>query len=308
MKKRVSMLLVLSLIMGIIGIGAYPDGDKLSRADKSQTAGSEATAETTATPDVVTTATPEPVATENPEKARQKVIDKGKWKIKKKNVYYYDGNGKKVKGFVKIKKKYYYFDKNGIQRTGWRKIKGKYYFFKLKNKSDGYMVKNKKVNRVKLDKNGAAKTKKKWIRQKLALMVKCQNIVNKITNSQMTTMQKMKKSYDWERKNFYIKGSHKFHASAHWDLVYAKRMMKDSHGACFEWGALYAYLANAAGAKKCYSVSSGGHGWSEVEGKVCDPDWEFANPSNSYFMLDYDLSGTGGRPNYKRYRGYLRRI
>ncbi len=300
MTKKLPMILVVSMLMGIIYIGGYPDTPGTAKADESVVTGSAVTVEETATP------TPTP--TVDPAKAKQEVIDGGKWRTKKKNIYYYTSNGKKVKGLVKIKKKYYYFNKKGIQRTGWLKIKGKYYFFKRKNKAKGCMVKNKKVNYVKLGKNGAAKTNKKWIRQKLALMVKCQSIVDKITNSKMTTRQKIKKAYDWERKHFYIRGNQTFHPSKHWDLVYAKRMMRDGHGACYEWGALYAYLANAAGAKKCYSVSSGGHGWSEIEGKVCDPDWQFANPSNSYFMLDYSLSGVGGRPNYKKHRSYLKRI
>ena len=138
-------------------------------------------------------------------------------------------------------------------------------------------------------------------------MVSCSRITARVTNARMTVLEKMKKVYDYERRHFSIGGSHTFHSSAHHDVIYARSMLKKKRGACYGWGALYAYLANSCGAKKCAFISSGGHGWAEVAGKVSDPDWEFADHSKSYFNFSYDESGHG-RPNYKACRSSVRWI
>ena len=85
-------------------------------------------------------------------------------------------------------------------------------------------------------------------------------------------------------------------------------MFKEGHGNCYANGAAFAFLANAVGYKECYAVSSGGHGWAEVNGRVYDPSWSLIDKRNSYFGVSFDLSGKGGRPNYKRARRYVAKI
>ena len=104
-----------------------------------------------------------------------------------------------------------------------------------------------------------------------------------------------------------VGGNKTFYYDKNWDVTYAERIHRDGHGACFEFGALYAYYANAAGAKKASAVSSGGHGWAEVNGRVFDPNWE-KGTGRDYFNMDYSLSGVGGRPNYARSRKYVKRV
>ena len=237
----------------------------------------------------------------------QQKLNAGKWKIKKSHVYHFNSNKKKTRGFVTIKKKKYYFDKDGIQRTGWRKIKGKYYFFKIDNKDKGYMVTSKTVNDIRLNKIGEAKVSSPYAKRKLDLMVSVAKDVDKITNCKMTLVQKLRKAYDYEMSHYYIKGSPTFHYDQNWGLTYAARIYWDKHGACYEFGALYAYFANACGAKDARAVSSGGHGWAEVDGRVFDPNWQKGTGLN-LFNMDYSLSGRGGIPGYARDRNYLKRV
>ena len=231
----------------------------------------------------------------------------GSWKVIRNKVFYVDAYGKKAKGLVKIGNRKFYFSDKGVQRTGWWKINNHYYFFHYKNKSGGYLVKNKTVNGITLKKTGRAVLDARWKKLKMRTMYACSEIVAKTTNSSMSVLQKMKKVYDYERNNYHIGGDQTFHYSPHQDVVYAYGMVKTGRGVCYGWGALYAYLANACGAKKCAFISSGGHGWAEVNGLVSDPDWEFADKSRSYFNFSYELSGNG-RPNYKGNRASIRWI
>ena len=233
-----------------------------------------------------------------------KRLSGGTWKTEKNKVYYVDSSGRKATGLVKIGKKKYYFSKNGVQRTGWWKTQGTVFFFRYKNKQDGYMVTKQKVNSIWLTKTGRACLNTGWKQKKAEIMLECSKIVAGCTDSSMSVLQKMRKAYDYERSHYSIGGDQTFHYAKHHDVNYAYGMVKNKRGVCYGWGALYAYLANACGAKKCAFVSSGGHGWAEVDGRVSDPDWEFADRSRSYFNFSYDESGNG-RPQYKNNRAYV---
>ncbi|MCR4605266.1 MAG: hypothetical protein K5639_04630 [Eubacterium sp.] len=294
-KKRIAVALALSLSMGCVAC-SQPEINNETIKDLGKITTKQAAAATS-----VPKMTSAPNAARATDEQRQAELDNGKWKKKKNKIYYYDSNGNKVKGLVKINKKKYYFDSKGVQATGWWKINGNYYFFKNKNKASGYMVKNKTIDKIKLGKYGKAKLKKSWKKKKMKILIKCSKVIHKITNASMSVVQKMKKAYDWERKNYYIKGSPKYVYSSHPDVYYGYQMMSSGHAACYGWGAYYAYLANACGAKKCAFVSSGGHGWAEVNGRVSDPNWQFEDKGKSYFNFSYSESGHG-RPNYKKNR------
>ena len=235
----------------------------------------------------------------------QEELDNGTWKIVRNRVRYFDSSDTMVTGLVTIKGKKYYFGPKGAQRVGWWKIDDKYYFFNRSTKSGAYMVTGKKVNMIDLDKNGVANLNANWKKKKAWVLGECSRIVHKITNCKMTVLQKMKKAYDYERAHYSIGGSQVFHAAKHHDVNYAYNMQKKKKGVCFGWGALYAYLANACGGKKCAFISSGGHGWAEVNGRVSDPDWEFADKAKSYFNFSYEESGHG-RPKYKQCRSSVK--
>lgn len=240
------------------------------------------------------------------EEDSQEPIASGKWKSRNQKVFYYE-NGKKVTGLKKIGQKYYYFADNGIQRTGWQKINGNYYYFKIANAQKGYMKKSQTVNDIKLATDGKAKLTEASA-AKLDVLIKANKILEKAVKPEMEKSEKLKKSFDYLLQHYQYRGSPIFQRTGHWELDYALDVFDEGHGSCYAFGAAFAFLANAAGYKNCYAVSSGGHGWAEVGGKVYDPTWSLIDRNHSYFGVSFSLSGREGRPNYKNARKYVVKI
>ncbi len=221
------------------------------------------------------------------------------------NVSYYNAKGSKVKGLVTIKGKKYYFDSKGIQREGWRCIKSKYYFFRQANGSGGYMMKSTKINGIRLKNNGTASYNKEQLR-KLKLMVYSSNIADKVTNNKMTKAQKLKACFRKAVSYNYGDGFDFVNVS-NWDVWYGERMLYRGRGDCLGFASAFAYLANAVG-YQAYTVSSGGHGWAEIKGKVYDPDWaKVTGNINLYCGMSYNVTGPG-IPRYKGNRVYVKKI
>lgn len=226
---------------------------------------------------------------------------------KNQKVYYYNAKGKKLKGLNKIGKKYYYFDKSGVQRTGWQKIGEDYYYFRISSGSHGYMRKSVTVNGVTLQKNGKAVKNTASLR-KLGLMIKANQIVEQITKPLMPKSEKLLICFNYTKKTYGYATWRKFRNYSGWEMDYAEDMFVRGKGNCFSYGAAFAFLANAVGYQNVYAVSSGGHGWAEVEGKVYDPDWALVSKVDTYFAMSYSLSGVKGRPNYAPNRAYVAKI
>ncbi len=222
------------------------------------------------------------------------------------NVSYYDADGKKLKGMQKIGKKYYYFDSKGVQRTGWQKIKGSYYYFNIANKAKGSRVSSKTVNGVTLRKNGKAKLTA-YSKRKLALMIKANKVIESITNAGMTKKQKLEAAFAYTKQHLRSYNIGGFKNIENWDMFYAELPFNTGRADCYAYGAYFAYLANAAGGKAA-AVSSGGHGWAEVDGLVYDANWAKVSSVDTYCGMSYSLSGVGGRPNYKPNRRYVKAI
>ena len=221
------------------------------------------------------------------------------------NVYYYNAQGKKAKGLVTVNGRKYYFASNGVQRTGWRCVKKKYYFFRQASGTGGYMKKSTKVNGIRLKKDGTASHNKEQLR-KLKLMVYSSNIADKVTNNKMTKSQKLKACFRKAVSYNYGDGFDFVHVS-NWDVWYGERMLYRGRGDCIGYAAAFAYLANAVG-YQAYTVSSGGHGWAEIKGKVYDPDWaKVTGKMNLYCGMDYSVTGPG-IPRYKGNRLYVKKI
>lgn len=230
----------------------------------------------------------------------------GKWKSRNQRFFYYE-NGKKVKGLKSINGNYYYFDSKGIQCTGWQKYKGDYYFFQIANENKGFMVRSKTVNGITLAKDGKAKLTSQNSK-KLDVMVKATEIIEKATRPAMSKPEKLQKSFTYLTGHYQYRGSPTFQQSGHWEQDYALQMFHEGHGSCYAYGAAFAFLANAAGYQNCYAVSSGGHGWAEVNGKVYDPSWCLVDTRHNYYGVDFSLSGVDGRPNYRRARRFVVKI
>ena len=231
---------------------------------------------------------------------------KNTWVEKNGNVYYLNAKGKKAKGITKIGRKIYYFDSKGIQRTGWQQIGNNYYFFRVQNAKKGYMFFSRTVNGVDLYANGKAKLTT-YSRKKLDALIRANKILEKVTKPLDSKEKKLRKLYNYTLTGFKYRGSPKFYKTTYWECDYALAMFKNGHGSCYEYGAAFAFLANAVGFKSA-AVSSGGHGWAEVRGNVFDPSWELTDRKHDYYDLDYDKSNVDGRPNYRKGRYYVRKI
>lgn len=231
-----------------------------------------------------------------------------KWDTTKaNNTYYYNQKGKRAKGFTKIRWHYYYFDEKGIQRFGWQKINGNYYYFRMASAKKGYSVYNRTVNGIRLAKDGKAKVTSAN-REKLELMVRANKLMQSLTNNRMSREQKLRVAFNQARNGLraYNRGS--FVRSESWDVYYAKLAFDSGRADCYSFGAYFAYLANAVGFRAS-CVSSGGHGWAEIDGKVYDPNWSLVDRAHDYFGMSYSLSGTSARiPNYARNRVYVKTI
>ena len=219
-----------------------------------------------------------------------------KWKIKGEKAYCFV-NGVKQKGFKSIGGKSYYFDKNGVQRTGWYKLGNAYRFFNIKCGAAGYMVTNKVVNGIKLASDGKAKTNSTG-RAELKLMCDANEVLQSVSNPGQSLETKLMAVFRWMQEKCYERGTRPFHATSGWHRTFASDIFNTHSGSCESYGAAYAYLANAAGAKSCKAICSGGHGWAEVNGKVYDVEWS-GHGGSRYFAFPYSMSGTNGAPMYR---------
>ncbi len=232
-------------------------------------------------------------------------------KIQKHYYYFYPGSGKKgymATGLTKIGKRTYYFSEEGIQQLGWQKIDGSYYYFRIANRAKGFMVTGETVNGIVLRESGRAR-KSGTAKEKLKVLVKAQKAAASVTDASMTQKQKLKAVWDYTLTKFsYRGGIREFYESECWDQTYALQIFETKRGNCYAFGAVFAYLANAVGYTKCYAVSSGGHGWAQINGRVYDPTWAQIDTEHSYYALSYRLSGVDGRPDYADKKVYVRRI
>lgn len=245
-----------------------------------------------------------PVCAKTRTKTKKKTVQ---WYTTKEcNTYYYTAKGKKAKGLVKIGKHNYYFDSSGIQRTGWQKIGNDYYFFRIASGKKGYSVCKKTVNGIYLRKSGKASQSSSEKIRKLALMYRANQLVQSITNNKMSKTEKLWAAFVQTEK-LTVSGSPTFHYSSTWDVIYAENTFNTGRAACYGFGAYFAYLANAIGCEAA-CVSSGGHGWAEVDGLVYDPNWALYDKRNNYFGRSYSLSGANGSPGYAGGRAYVQKI
>lgn len=237
-------------------------------------------------------------ASSAPGKAEEKAV----WKAEGQRVYCYVG-GKKQKGLVEIGGRRYYFDKKGVQRTGWRKIGGAYYYFRPGQKAAGCMATSCVVNGVRLKASGRAALNSQ-ARAELAIHVKASAFVDKYTKPAQTKREKLKACFLVLKNKYSIHAYRGFSTKPGWYRAFALDIFNKKAGTCHSYACAFAYIANAVGYKNCKIVSSGGHSWAEINGKVYDPDWTKVT-RRLLFAVPYSDSGKGGLPRYKSSRAYM---
>ena len=231
------------------------------------------------------------------------------WRTVKGRHYLYNKKGKKCTGITRFKNRWFYFDSKGVERSGWQQVGNDYYFFRISPKRKcAYMLTATKVNGIPLDSRGRARKSGSNLR-KLKLLVTANKTMQQITTPDMTKSQKLRACFDYVRDHYRYFSWRNFVPKPDWEMDFAEDMFyRGGRGDCFSYGAAFAYLANAVGMKNVYAISSGGHGWAEIGGKIYDPDWALVSKADSYFAMSYDLSGINGRPLYKTSRAYAAKI
>ena len=121
-----------------------------------------------------------------------------------------------------------------------------------------------------------------------AVMEAARDAVRKCTRKGMTMEEKLYASFHYLKDN-YLEGVRRdTYTGPDWPVVYAKDLLIDGKGDCFSFGASFAYMAKAIGYEEVYACNSGGHGWTEIDGKFYDPEWATHSDKYSYYGMSYD--------------------
>lgn len=215
--------------------------------------------------------------------------------IGKQKFYFYNAGdlnnkGKLLTGFQTIGKYTYYFKGSGNygtkgkMLTGWQTLNNKRYYFY----SNGRMAKNTYIQGYQVTKSGALSAKA------FALQKKVKSVVAKKTKKCKSKSAKLKACYMYTVKSFKYKRSYSFKKTNSWEMNYAYTMLTKKRGNCYNYAAVFAFLAREVGydAKAItgrITAARGGftpHSWVEIKmGKktyLFDPEMQHAKGYNLY--------------------------
>lgn len=214
---------------------------------------------------------------------------------------YLKEDGSYARGLTTIGVHTYYFDKSCRQKLGWQKVKGQYRFFEVANKARGFMAAASTVNGIGIRKDGTAKVTA-GNKAEVSIMRKAQKLAEKLTYPAQSKRAKLKRCFNYLKNECVEKRTRNFSYYKGWHRAFARDVFNHATGSCWSYGAALAYLANAVGCKSCVIVSSGGHGWAEIDSKVYDPEWS-RHCGRNLFAIPYGESGRG-IPSYASSRAY----
>ena len=202
----------------------------------------------------------------------------GRW-VKKNGYYYYYLGKKKAVGYIEIKGKYYLFDSAGRQMTGWRQVGKNVRYFRIKNGAKGYMVTGKKINGVKLDKKGVAKSNSD-VSLKISLMLRYQKLADRLVKPATPQEKKLYQVFMYARGRSFRETGNAPH-TRHWDQEHARDFIMLGSVDCVMAACGFAYLANAIGYRNIV-VRLYGHGHCEIGDLCYDPTCARTLPVSEY--------------------------
>ena len=219
-----------------------------------------------------------------PVEVSAKTVQKAKkngLKLENGKYYFYENGKKATKKWKTVGKKKYYFKSNGAAAIGWNKIGDKGYYFTDK----AVMVKNKKVDSVKLDSKGRAS-----LTTRVRMLVEVQSVLDKRTKSSQTNAQKLKSCYRYmvDKCGYgYPGGGLKMVPQgkpSKWEVSYGYEMLRTKKGNCYSYAAGFAMLARGCGYKATVIVgkiqkpgeTARPHAWVDIGNKVYDPQTQSA--------------------------------
>ena len=228
------------------------------------------------------------------------------WKLRDGYYWYRQSNGEFATGLVDIGGKTYVFDEWGHQRTGWYHVGGGYRFFYRVNGTGGYMARDCVVNGIKLRRNGVAVTGGAASAE-LYVMCRAQLTVDAQSKPTESRYERLWKAFNYLKYDCEERLTRTFSNYEGWHRDMALDVFDGQTGSCFSYGAAFAYMADVIGYENCTIVSSGGHGWAEIDGMVYDAEWS-RHYYRDLFCISYDESGSDGMPAYSANRAYVVQI
>lgn len=221
--------------------------------------------------------------------------------IVNKKLYLFRANGKlftrKINGIVSVLGEKYYVYKNGEIRTGWISYKGSIYYAGTLGK----IVKNTTYGGVKFNQEGAAK-----VTPQSQLHIYAQNVLNSVTTSSMTRMEKLRACYNYlaySGRFYYYSPADPNLSEKSWYIGCANRMLGQGRGNCYGFACAFAALAREIGYTPylmCARIPGSRdqaadgytrHCWVMINGEHYDPEGSFAGWggcfASTYFTTPY---------------------
>lgn len=221
--------------------------------------------------------------------AAKKSAKKQGWEILKSGNKRYYKNGKRVTGFQKLGKNYYYFTNKGIllrNRTITNGYKGFTYYT---NKNGRVVVKTKGTGYY--NANGTPMS------QAQIADFRAKQIASEITNSGMSSSQKLQTCFNWVIRRYYNIWRDFDQGGENWPAAFANDHFLHGNGDCVSDASAFAYLAKAIGYKNVYVCAdavrsnNNAHAWCEINGYVYDPLFAEAKSYSKYYGATYGSYG-----------------
>lgn len=226
----------------------------------------------------------------------------------KKKMYVQNGVFKKATGIAKLigKNKYRYVKKGVLKKkfTGLAKH--------LTNKKWYFVYKGAPTNNVKRFYLSHSQEKQGLKRHYVEAYARA--IAEKITSPSMSEKKKIRVCFNYVITHFASGPNPRIphYTGKNWQYLYAYDMFGPKKtGNCMSYGAAFAFIAKAAGCKKVYAINNGGHGWTEINGLVYDPE-QYHDTSRKIYAKSYNdpiVSGyraTVSGANGKRFRKWIK--
>lgn len=194
------------------------------------------------------------------------------WKTISNNKYYFKGSGSN--------------GTKGSMLTGWQTISGKRYYLG----TNGKMVKNTYVNGYQVTSSGALSNKA------FSLQKKVQSLVKKKTKGKKSKSAKLKACYNHVVKGYKYKRSYSFKKTKSWEMNYAYTMITKKKGNCYNYAALFSFMARELGYKtKTIAGMTGkkGGGWTPHS-------WVEIKSGKKTYIYDPEMQRAGGYNLYKK--------
>ena len=184
----------------------------------------------------------------------------------------------------------YGIERGTLTLAEWKNVGGKMYYYK----EDGTMA-AKEVLTIKGKRYGFT-AKGVWIGEKndsyLDAYGKAIALVNSITNDSMTDAQKLRTCFG-VFKNFTQKNPWIPHYNGEgWVERYANHCFDTHIGNCMSYAACFGLMAQVLGIENIYCCNSWGHGWTEINGLIYDPEAALHSGLNFYGRR-FDDPGAG---------------